>query len=127
MRYEPRNDGEMVMDHPEFDDAMREKFEKEALKLDEAIRDEGNKVKKMKMVKIADAYYEAISELDGMTKSEAVDWIQVNSGGRKGAEVLSFAQKVVVLKKIPRMNLKHFEQAACYRNTLKKKSNNSNK
>jgi hypothetical protein len=87
MHEEPIVETQRLIDPPEFDDNMRDNFTKKAEALDEEIRNENNSVKKAKLLKTADSYYEAISELEGKSKAEAVDWIQVHSGGKKGAEM----------------------------------------
>lgn len=87
MHEEPIKETQHFVDHPEFDEVVRDHFTEKAEVLDEEIRGEKNPVKKAKLVKIADSYYEAISELEGKTKADAVNWIQTHSGGNKSAEM----------------------------------------
>jgi len=75
------------VEHYDFDDEMREHYTKQAEILDDEIRKERSESKKARLVKTADTYYEAISEVEGLDKGEAVDWIQNHAGGKKSSEM----------------------------------------
>ncbi len=73
--------------HITFDDDMQEQARRSAEKLEEKARQTDNPRLRNRLISQADSYHEAITEISGMTKAEAVDWIQENTGGKKGAEM----------------------------------------
>jgi hypothetical protein len=73
--------------HHTFDEIMQAKALEKAKMLETKAEKTLSPIKKKALIKQASSYHEAIGELQDMTKAEAVDWIQRNTGGHKGAEM----------------------------------------
>jgi hypothetical protein len=73
--------------HLTFDEDLVKQVITQAEKLEYKAKKSLNTFERKRLIKKADSYHEAIGIMEGMTKAEAVDWIQNAVGGKKSAKM----------------------------------------